>query len=199
MTLILLLFIIGIMLLAADIFVSSFVMAAVGGVAMVAGCVIAYRDFGILAAGLAAVTAIVLFGAAIYIELVLLPKTRVGRGLVVESTLRVEQPAPGRPGHVGRGKAGDSRHDPGPERLRARRGAPVRGLLPDRPRRPGHGPQGHRHGQFPPYRLQTYKIPCLIFPSSSLIPLGSSSAWLSSESSFPTLAPGSRPASTAHP
>jgi membrane-bound serine protease (ClpP class) len=86
MTFILLLFIIGIMLLAADIFVSSFVMAAVGGVAMVAGCVIAYRDFGILAAGLAAVSAIVLLGAAIYIELVLLPRTRVGRGLVVEST-----------------------------------------------------------------------------------------------------------------
>ena len=86
MTLILLLFIVGIMLLAADIFVSSFVMAAVGGVAMVAGCVIAYRDFGILAAGLAAVTALVLLGGAIYIELVLLPKTRVGKGLVVEST-----------------------------------------------------------------------------------------------------------------
>jgi membrane-bound ClpP family serine protease len=86
MTTILLLFIVGIMLLAADIFVSSFVMAAVGGVAMVAGCVIAYRDFGVLAAGLAAVSAMVLLGGAIYIELVLLPKTRVGRGLVVEST-----------------------------------------------------------------------------------------------------------------
>ena len=86
MTLILVLFIVGIMLLAADIFVSSFVMAAVGGVAMVAGCVIAYRDFGILAAGLAAVSDLVLLAGAIYIELVLLPKTRMGRGLVVEST-----------------------------------------------------------------------------------------------------------------
>jgi membrane-bound ClpP family serine protease len=86
MTLIVLLFIIGVMLLAADIFVSSFVMAAVGGVAMVAGCVIAYRDFGILGAGLAAVSAFILLGGAIYIELVLLPKTRMGRGLVVEST-----------------------------------------------------------------------------------------------------------------
>jgi membrane-bound ClpP family serine protease len=86
MTTILLLFIVGIMLLAADIFVTSFVMAAVGGVAMVAGCVIAYRDFGVLAAGLAGVGAVALLGGAIYIELVLLPKTRVGRGLVVEST-----------------------------------------------------------------------------------------------------------------
>jgi len=86
MTLILLLFIVGILLLAADIFVSSFVMAAVGGVALVAGCVVAYRDFGILAAGLAAVSAMVLLGGAIYVELVLLPRTRVGKGLVVEST-----------------------------------------------------------------------------------------------------------------
>jgi membrane-bound ClpP family serine protease len=86
MTLILLLFIVGIMLLAADIFVSSFIMAAVGGVAMLAGCFVAYRDFGILAAGLAGVVAVALLGGAIYAELVLLPKTRLGRGLVVEST-----------------------------------------------------------------------------------------------------------------
>ena len=86
MMLILLLFIVGIMLLAADVFVSSFVMAAVGGVAMLAGCVFAYRDFGVLAAGLAGVAAVALLGGAIYIELVLLPKTRLGRGLVVEST-----------------------------------------------------------------------------------------------------------------
>ncbi len=86
MTLILILFIVGIMLLAADVFVSSFVMAAVGGVAMLAGCAVAYRDFGVLAAGLAGVTAVALLGAAVYIELVLLPKTRLGRGLVVEST-----------------------------------------------------------------------------------------------------------------
>jgi len=86
MTLILLLFIVGIMLLAADVFVSSFIMAAVGGVALLAGCVIAYRDFGILAAGLAGFAAVALLGGAIYIELVLLPRTRLGRGLVVEST-----------------------------------------------------------------------------------------------------------------
>jgi len=86
MTLILLLFIVGIMLLAADVFVSSFIMAAVGGVALLAGCVIAYRDFGVLAAGLAAFAAVALLGGAIYVELVLLPRTRLGRGLVVEST-----------------------------------------------------------------------------------------------------------------
>jgi len=98
MTLILLLFIVGIMLLAADVFVSSFVMAAVGAVAMIAGCVVAYRDFGILAAGLAGVSAVALLGGAIYIELVLLPRTRLGRGLVVESTSGSRSPPPIAPG-----------------------------------------------------------------------------------------------------
>lgn len=86
MTLILLLFIVGILLLAADVFVSSFIMGAVGAVALVAGCVFAYRDLGVLAAGLAGAGAVVLLGAAVYVELVLLPRTRMGRGLVVEST-----------------------------------------------------------------------------------------------------------------
>ncbi len=86
MTLIFLLFIVGILLLAADVFVSSFIMGAVGAIGLVSACVIAYRDFGILAAGLAGVSAVILLGVAVYIELVLLPKTRMGRGLVVEST-----------------------------------------------------------------------------------------------------------------
>jgi membrane-bound ClpP family serine protease len=110
MTLILLLFIVGIMLLAADVFVSSFIMAAVGAAAMVAGCVVAYMDFGVLAAGLAAVGAVVLLGGAIYIELVLLPKTRVGRGLVVESTSGSSSQPPVAPseGVIGRPATADT-------------------------------------------------------------------------------------------
>ena len=98
MTAILLLFIVGVLLLAADVFVSSFVMAAVGAVAMVAGCVIAHRDFGVLAAGMAGVCAVVLLGVTIYVELVLLPKTRLGKGLVVESTSGSSSQPPVSPG-----------------------------------------------------------------------------------------------------
>jgi membrane-bound ClpP family serine protease len=110
MTLILILFIVGIMLLAADVFVSSFVMAAVGGVAMLAGCVVAYRDFGVLAAGLAGLTAVGLLGGAIYVELVLLPRTRIGRGLVVESTSGSSSQPPVAPaeGVVGRPATADT-------------------------------------------------------------------------------------------
>ena len=86
MTPILLLFIAGIMLLAADVFVASFFMAGIGGAAMLAGCVLVYRAFGVLDAGLTGLGSVALLGTAIYLELVVLPRTRMGRGLVVEST-----------------------------------------------------------------------------------------------------------------
>jgi membrane-bound ClpP family serine protease len=86
MTPILLLFIAGIMLLAADVLVASFFMAGLGGVAMIAGCVLVYRHYGVLDAGLAGLGVVALLGGAIYVELFLLPRTRVGKGLVVEST-----------------------------------------------------------------------------------------------------------------
>lgn len=86
MTLVLILFIAGVLLLAADIFVSSFIMAGVGAVAMIGGCYVAYQDFGALAAAGAAVCALVLLASTVYFELFVLPKTRLGRGLVVEGT-----------------------------------------------------------------------------------------------------------------
>jgi membrane-bound ClpP family serine protease len=86
MTAIVVVFLIGIALLAADVFVSSFVLAVLGGMAMLGGCVLAYRQHGALAAGVAAVVALLLLGGAVYVELVLLPKTPLGRGLVVQST-----------------------------------------------------------------------------------------------------------------
>ena len=86
MTLVILLFVVGVILLAADIFVASFVMALIGGAAMLAGCIVAYRDFGPLVSGLAGLGSVALVGIVIYWELVLLPTSRLGRGLIVEST-----------------------------------------------------------------------------------------------------------------
>lgn len=86
MTAILLLFLLGVALLAADVFVSSFILAICGGAAMFGGCALAYGRFGALAAGGAAAAALILLGGTIYFELVVLPRTRFGRGLVVQST-----------------------------------------------------------------------------------------------------------------
>jgi membrane-bound ClpP family serine protease len=85
MTAILLLFLVGVLLLAADVFVSSFILAGVGGAAMLAGCVVAHQQFGLVSAVAAGAAALVLLGGALYVELVLLPRTRFGRGLVVHS------------------------------------------------------------------------------------------------------------------
>jgi membrane-bound ClpP family serine protease len=86
MTALLLLFLIGILLLAADVFVTSIVLAVLGSIAMVAGCVQAFREFGAVGAVVSGLAASLLLGITIYIELVVLPKTRFGRGLVVHST-----------------------------------------------------------------------------------------------------------------
>lgn len=86
MTAVILLFVVGVVLLASDVFVTSFFLGTLGGLAMLGGCVQAYREFGALGAGAAAVVAVVLLGVTIYLELVVLPKSRFGRGLIVQST-----------------------------------------------------------------------------------------------------------------
>ena len=83
---ILLLFLVGVVLLASDIFVASFLLAVFGCVVMLVGCAVAYRDFGAWGVLIAAPVALALLGGTIYVELVLLPKTLFGRGLVVRST-----------------------------------------------------------------------------------------------------------------
>jgi membrane-bound ClpP family serine protease len=65
MTAILLLFLLGVALLAADVFVSSFILAICGGAAMLGGCALAYRHFGMFAAGGAAAAAQILLAGTI--------------------------------------------------------------------------------------------------------------------------------------
>jgi membrane-bound ClpP family serine protease len=91
---VLLIFLVGIILLALDIFASSFILAAIGGMVMLGGCAAAYERFGLLGAGFAGLAAVFLLGATVYLELTLLPKTRFGRGLIVHSTSGAAQPAP---------------------------------------------------------------------------------------------------------
>ncbi len=95
MTTIVLLFLVGVVLLASDVFVSSFLLAVLGMVAMFAGCVFVYQDYGVAATAAAAGVALLLLAATIYLELVVLPKTRWGRGLVVHATVSsTSQPPP---------------------------------------------------------------------------------------------------------
>ncbi|MBI5771603.1 MAG: serine protease [Verrucomicrobia bacterium] len=85
MTTIILLFVAGVMLLAAEIFTPGGVLGVAGAVAMFAGCVMAFSEFGPMGGGVAVVAAAALLGLTLYLELVWLPKSRLGRGLVVQS------------------------------------------------------------------------------------------------------------------
>lgn len=88
------LFVAGALLLAAEIFLPGAIAGIVGGVALAAGAVLAFTDYGVGIGVLATVGALVLLGLMLYAELVWLPRTRVGRALVVEATVAGQsQPA----------------------------------------------------------------------------------------------------------
>ena len=79
MTLIVLLFVIGILLLAAEVLVPGGIIGSVGGILMFIGCLLAFIDYGV-GGGLVAVVAALLLGlAAFYLELRVLPRTKFGR------------------------------------------------------------------------------------------------------------------------
>jgi len=82
---ILLLFLLGVLLLAGEVFTPGAILGILGGAAMLAGCVISFNQFGPAGGALATVVALALLGLTLYLELVWLPKSRFGRRLVVQS------------------------------------------------------------------------------------------------------------------
>ena len=85
MSAVILLFVIGILLLGVEVFVPGGILGVLGGVAMVCGCIIAFKVFGmdggLIVSGLAAA----ILGGTLYFEFVLLPKTSLGRSLTVRA------------------------------------------------------------------------------------------------------------------
>ncbi len=79
MTIIVLLFSIGILLLVAEVLVPGGVLGAIGGAMMFGGCVLAFVNFGVGGGLLAVTTALVLGLVAFWLELRVLPRTRIGR------------------------------------------------------------------------------------------------------------------------
>lgn len=103
MNAIILLFVVGAMLLAAEIFLPGAVAGIIGGIALAVGSLLSFREFGFGGGMLASMGALVLVGLMLYLELVVLPKTSFGKRLVVQSTVSAtSQPAPAAPDIVGR-------------------------------------------------------------------------------------------------
>jgi len=79
MTVITLLFALGIVLLLVEVIVPGGILGAIGGLMMFAGCVMAFLEFGSWGGMLAVGVAIVLAIAAFYLEFRVLPKTAIGK------------------------------------------------------------------------------------------------------------------------
>lgn len=94
MTLIVLLFVTGALLLAAEVALPGGIAGAIGGVALVAGAVLAFTQFGAGIGTLVTIGALVLLGAMLYAELVWLPRSRLGRGMIVEATVDSQSQPP---------------------------------------------------------------------------------------------------------
>lgn len=101
MNAILILFLMGVILLAAEIFLPGAIAGIIGGLCMAAGCVISFTEFGAGGGMIATVVAMALLGLTLYLELVWLPKTSFGKRLVVHAKVEaVSQPPLANPGMV---------------------------------------------------------------------------------------------------
>ncbi|MEI8036869.1 MAG: NfeD family protein [Verrucomicrobiota bacterium] len=79
MTLIILLFAVGILLLVVEVIVPGGILGVVGGLLMLGGSVLAFMNYGTGGGTLAVTLALALALLALFIEIRILPKTRLGR------------------------------------------------------------------------------------------------------------------------
>lgn len=101
MTAIILCFALGLLLLFFEVFVPGAVLGILGGVAMLAGCGLAFSTHGFEGGALAVVIAAVLLGTTFYFELRVLPRTRWGRKMFLEAEVGgASQPPPARADEV---------------------------------------------------------------------------------------------------
>lgn len=95
MTAIVLLFITGSMLLAAEVMLPGGIAGIFGGAALALGSVLAFVQFGAGVGTGATLASLVLLGMMLYAELVWLPRTRLGRAMVIDATIDAQsQPPP---------------------------------------------------------------------------------------------------------
>lgn len=87
MSVILTLFIAGIFLLAVEVVVPGAILGILGGILIVAGVVVAFNDYGINGGLIASAAAVVLTAIVLYLEFVLLPKSRVTKKLSLTDTV----------------------------------------------------------------------------------------------------------------
>ncbi len=103
----------GFALIMIEIFIPGGVVGALGGLCLLAGVVVSYREYGVEGAIVAFLVGVVGLAACLYTEFKILPKTPIGRRLFLAKTI-----------------SGKSQPDVASEELRGREGSALTDLAP---------------------------------------------------------------------
>jgi membrane-bound ClpP family serine protease len=87
MTLVILLFVFGVILLALEIVVPGAILGTIGGLMMFGGVVVAFTHLGSTGGAIATLVALLLLAITVYLELVWLPRSRLARHFSMETTI----------------------------------------------------------------------------------------------------------------
>lgn len=94
MTAIVVLFLAGILLLAIEVFVPGMIVGIIGGLAILAGVVTAFSLYGSDGGLIALLSGGLLLGVTLYVEFVVLPKSKLAKKISMQSTVEgTSQPA----------------------------------------------------------------------------------------------------------
>jgi membrane-bound serine protease (ClpP class) len=94
MNAIIILFLIGAVLLAAEVFLPGAIAGILGGLALLIGSILSFNEFGFAGGVAASAGALGLVVVVLYLELVVLPKTAFGRRMVVQATVDASSQPP---------------------------------------------------------------------------------------------------------
>lgn len=87
MTAVVILFCIGVLLVAVEVVIPGGLLGILGGLALAGGVVAAFFEFGSTGGAFATVLAMVIVAITLYFEFVLLPKTRLARKFMMAGTV----------------------------------------------------------------------------------------------------------------
>lgn len=93
MTWIVLLFVIGLLLISAEILVPGGILGLAGGLMVFAGIILAFSTFGLLGGLLALALGLLMATVAFYLEFKILPRTKLGRRAFLTSQITAESRA----------------------------------------------------------------------------------------------------------
>lgn len=96
MTVIILLFLIGVIFIAVEVIIPGGILGAIGGLLMFVGCAVAFSMYGTWGGVLALAAALLLGGLALFLEFRVLPKTALGKRAFLTSEVTAVSAALGK-------------------------------------------------------------------------------------------------------